>query len=811
MRAYSVFLWLFEASVGALVLVPLILLARRFLRKSLGSKLIYALWLLVIVRLLVPLQLPSLFNITAENESRPVSVVETAASGIRNESFIVSNRIAYAALEQPYERITPLHMATFEAMQPNTRGYVWLACYLLGVAAVGGAMLWQNLRFRRRLQKQTLGELDGVSAEQYAALAKQLGVRAPKAVLIDPLDSACLVGGARPFIAMPALNAGDRYIQLHELCHYKGGDAVWGLLRNLCCALFWFHPLVWLAARVSRCDCELACDQRVTSQLTPAEKLGYAELLVKLAACRRTPRMGVLATGMSMTGTRMKHRIGQILLNHRLRAWVLVVAALASLSVLATCFATATVIPKEAATPLEEAAPVPQDEWLARDAAAYFGGFDASAYDNTAVSTRYGRSGLFSWEGDDGIQYAQADLAQSAREWVLTHDYSARADSDGLPTHTATAYSPEAAAAQRERYFCYAAGYDANGALLFIGREPMVNYETERLWERCSGETISDAEYDARRAEVRTAYVAWADAHKQDVAASVRAASELANAMGISGAEVVQQRYQAISFTGDYYALQHITLQASDGRQATFTVEMATERVLAISFTEDYVNGLASEQARLTSDDASEPSALTADPAWIQAQGLAAIARYFGYTSANDATVSVGETAWGYWDQSWWEITVTDGDLRYRAAVSDDGTLRRVTRTPCNVAFPIVADGLGSLPSAETFHLSEKTIFWLCGGAMLDVEQSYPPEVQQALDAVNGFIRRNDLALGEMTEMVIYASDRRQQEREFDAGIEFTFVCGTNADGGERLVDVLYSTIQQDIGHIDFRPEDDVA
>ena len=811
MRAYSVFLWLFEASVGALVLVPLILLVRRFLRKSLGSKLIYALWLLVIVRLLAPLQLPSLFNIMTENESRPVSVVETAASGIRNESFIVSNRIAYAALEQPYERITPLHMATYDAMQPNTRGYIWLACYLLGVAVVGGAMLWQNLRFRRLLQKQALGELDGVAAEQYAALAKQLGVRAPKAVLIDPLDSACLVGGVRPFIALPAVNAGDRYIQLHELCHYKGGDAVWGLLRSLCCALFWFHPLVWVAARVSRCDCEMACDQRVTNQLAPTEKLGYAELLVKLAACRRTPRMGVLATGMSMTGTRMKHRIGQILLNHRLRAWVLVVAALASVSVLATCFATATVVPKEAAAPFEEAAPVPQDEWLARDAAAYFGSFDASTYDNTAVSTRYGRSGLFNWEGDDGIQYAQASLVQSAREWVLTHDYSARSDSDGLPTHTAVAYSPEAAAMQREQYLCYAAGYDENGALLFIGREPMTSYETERLWERCSGETISDAEYDARHAEVRAAYVAWSDEHKDDFSASVSAANEMANTIGLSDAEVVQQRYQAISFTGELYALQHITLQTPDGRQATFTVEMATARVLAVSFTEDYTNGLTSEQARLAGDDASEQPTLTADLAWIQSQGLAAIAQYFGYTPTNGATISVGKTAWGYWDQSWWEVTVTDGDLRYRAAVSDDGTLRRVTRTPCNVTFPIVTDGLGSLPSAHTFHLSEKTIFWFCGGAMLDMEQTYPPEVQQALDAVNAYIRRNDLPLGEMTEMVLYDGAKRQQEREFDAGIEFTFISGVNADGSERLVDVFYSTIQQDVGFIDFRTEDDMS
>lgn len=59
MRAFTVFQWLFEASIGALVLVCLILPVRQLLRGKLGSKLIYALWLLVILRLLIPLRVPN--------------------------------------------------------------------------------------------------------------------------------------------------------------------------------------------------------------------------------------------------------------------------------------------------------------------------------------------------------------------------------------------------------------------------------------------------------------------------------------------------------------------------------------------------------------------------------------------------------------------------------------------------------------------------------------------------------------------------------------------------------------------------------
>lgn len=809
MRAYPVFVWLFEASVGALALVPLILVVRRFLRRTLGSKLIYALWLLVIVRLLLPLQLPTPFAIEVENVNYPVSVVETAARDIRSASYQISDHVAYAALEQPYERITPLNMAAYEAMQPNVRGYVWLGCYLLSVTIVAVIMIWRNLRFRRRLECQTLGELDGAAAEQYHALAKQLGICAPKAYLVDPLDSACLVGWLRPLIALPVMNASDPYIQLHELCHRKGGDAVWGLIRNLCCALFWFHPLVWLAARVSRIDCELACDERVTESLNSDEKIRYAELLVRMAACRRTPRVGVLATGMSMTGTRMKQRVKQILANHRLHTWVLVVAVFIAVSLLATCFATATVIPQEIQEPFDNTASVPQDQWLARDAAIWFPDsvFDASQRDHTAISTRYGSCCLFNVSNEDAIHYAQANLKKENRDWVFTHDYGTM--TDGLQAHTAAVYSPTAATWQRERYFCYAACYDKSGNLLSIGREPAVCAETERLWQRCSGETIGEVEYEARNAEVRAEYAAWADAHKNDFTASVSAAKSLAEQIGLKNPSPVKTRYQAYDSGGEFYHLQHITLQTADGQQITFTVEMATERVLALRFTDDY--GLLAEQTRMAEDgDAGEQSALTADPAWIKAQGLAAIARYFGYGPSGDTSVTVAKRASPYDNQRWWDVTAANGNLRYRAEISDSGALRRVTRIPCNVVYNINNDCAGAFGSSADYNLDEKTVFWLNGGAFLDVEQAYPPEAQQALDFVSAYLKRSGLP-GQMTEMVLYTSCARQLEREYDVGIEFTFAIGVDEAGHEQLIDVLYSTLQQDIGHIDFRVLDDVG
>lgn len=50
--------YLLEASIGAAVLIPLVLIARRFFRVRVGSRAIYLAWLLVALRLLIPYRCP---------------------------------------------------------------------------------------------------------------------------------------------------------------------------------------------------------------------------------------------------------------------------------------------------------------------------------------------------------------------------------------------------------------------------------------------------------------------------------------------------------------------------------------------------------------------------------------------------------------------------------------------------------------------------------------------------------------------------------------------------------------------------------
>jgi len=104
------------------------------------------------------------------------------------------------------------------------------------------------------------------------------------------------------------------YMVLHEYCHYRNGDLLWVLLRNLCLVLYFYNPFVWVAVRYMKQDCELACDEAVLQMLQEeAQRKEYGYTLLALAG-RQNHRAVDLTITTSMSGgaKRLKERIGMI-------------------------------------------------------------------------------------------------------------------------------------------------------------------------------------------------------------------------------------------------------------------------------------------------------------------------------------------------------------------------------------------------------------------------------------------------------------------------------------------------------------------
>ena len=342
MRSATLYNFLIEANIMAGIAIMLMIPLRRFLRRGLGNGAICFGWLLIAVRLLCPLSLVNPLIHTIRSPYASDAAIRPIAGQVKvrlGDAVSRMSDIFWRADNMPgYEAASRLGEGLQDASAAITLAKVWLA----GVMLTAAWFLFRNLRFRMRLRADRIEPISGELKERFEALCRERGVRPVPVYFTDPLPSACLVGVFRPYIALP-LSASPQdaiHVLTHEICHLKIRDHIWGVLRLLCCAVHWFDPLVWLAAAMSRTDSELRCDDRVTGPMDPEARKSYAGVLVLSAARRNAPGLGVLATGMTMTGKRLKTRVETVMRGGKPMRWLAVTFAVLASMCLVGAFAT---------------------------------------------------------------------------------------------------------------------------------------------------------------------------------------------------------------------------------------------------------------------------------------------------------------------------------------------------------------------------------------------------------------------------------------------------------------------------------------
>jgi HEAT repeat protein len=134
-------------------------------------------------------------------------------------------------------------------------------------------------------------------------LADRLGLdRVPLVLASDRTDMPFATGFWRSAIVLPAAarewtEDRLRVVLLHELAHVRRRDLVGHTLSRLACALYWFHPLVWAAARRLRDESEKACDDLVLA--SGARASDYAGHLLDIVASARRGRTPAVALPMA--------------------------------------------------------------------------------------------------------------------------------------------------------------------------------------------------------------------------------------------------------------------------------------------------------------------------------------------------------------------------------------------------------------------------------------------------------------------------------------------------------------------------------
>jgi len=194
------------------------------------------------------------------------------------------------------ELSTPSSMVPFLAPQATAPSptLLLLGLWTIGVLVRMGAGARTFWRVRSLLREAQPVD-DARIRDEATRLSEAAGLRRlPRTLLSASARAPMLVGPVAPALLLPAEaiegydSAELRMALAHELVHLRRGDLWLSLVPGLVQALFFFHPLAWLATREWAVSREAACDAE-TLRLTTAQPADYGRFLLKLSAAGPAP------------------------------------------------------------------------------------------------------------------------------------------------------------------------------------------------------------------------------------------------------------------------------------------------------------------------------------------------------------------------------------------------------------------------------------------------------------------------------------------------------------------------------------------
>ena len=316
-----------ETVITSAVLILAVILVRFIFKEKISRRFQYALWGLVLLRLILPFSLFasnfSVMNaISATSVANKQVYVGTISKTPLSEAYGVSvnkdgelfdgNSFGYAVLSEDGKTVT-------RYVEKTTLDEVLKLVWLVGGIAVGLWFVIVNLVFYIRLRKSRVP----YPLEHGLPL---------KIYISDCFASPCLFGMFHPAIYLTPNAATEEalpYVLAHECCHYRHGDHIWSMLRGVCLAMYWWNPLVWVAAIFSRTDSERACDEAVIKKVGEENRLTYGKTLIDMVAVRHVPS-NIMCTATSMTSGKreIKKRLNLIIENPKSLVTALIAAVL---------------------------------------------------------------------------------------------------------------------------------------------------------------------------------------------------------------------------------------------------------------------------------------------------------------------------------------------------------------------------------------------------------------------------------------------------------------------------------------------------
>lgn len=319
MRTATVFNFLVESTLIGSLLILAALVVRVLLRRKLGSRCLLILWALVAMRLLLPIALPN----PVMNWLKPGLSVD---AGIRPMADQVRVRVGDAAHDLYWKALgsdtdkSILHSLLWRMVYATRNGRfsrIALGIYVSGAVLAGLWIIGKSSLFLLSVKRGKRRKLPAEYQAFYLELCKRRRLKHPPRVwMVSQLPGSCSFDLLRPVIILPDHAAPEDIPSMleREVCSIRRLDRLWAVVRNLCCVLHWFNPLVWVAAWLCRLDQALATDESALRNMREDERRLYAQPLIHTPETHHArPSLLVAASPITLRDRQLALRIRMIL------------------------------------------------------------------------------------------------------------------------------------------------------------------------------------------------------------------------------------------------------------------------------------------------------------------------------------------------------------------------------------------------------------------------------------------------------------------------------------------------------------------
>ncbi|MFT8350652.1 M56 family metallopeptidase [Clostridium saccharoperbutylacetonicum] len=236
--------------------ICIILLLKKSLFKEYNKSFNYYIWLIVILRMIFPFEIPIYLN--SKLVINKLSVLNALNTNNINNAIVSPTSLSSSfPIDNFYITSNNFNIGIFDILS-----YLWIIIALIIVAYRS----FSYLKFKKTLFNLSLPVEDQKTNFIYSELLTELKIK--KNILLKVSDHTSVplgIGILNPSIILPKINYTEKEIEWilkHELMHFKQKDLIYKFLVMIVTSIYWFNPLIYVMNTYINIECELSCDEK---------------------------------------------------------------------------------------------------------------------------------------------------------------------------------------------------------------------------------------------------------------------------------------------------------------------------------------------------------------------------------------------------------------------------------------------------------------------------------------------------------------------------------------------------------------------